>query len=1006
GHADTGGAAVGGTPGPLQTHSGGLSAAEVTRLAQNADQHVIVILRNQHPNLPARGATRNMRTSAIATDQQSVLNELSQVHAPRVRAYSLINAVAATVSSAEEARLRANPAVQSVVPDRMIQAPRQPSLTDGASAASSPPPFIPPCENTIETDPEALQLTNTAFDDASAPQAQSIVTGTGVTVAYIADGIDPNNPDFIRRDGSHVFTDYQDFSGDGPNAPTVAAEAFGDASSIAAQGKGIYSVNDYVNNNSPTKRTDADCPKIRVLGMAPGASIIGLKAFGQNNQSPTSNFVQAIQYAVDHGANVLNESFGSNPYPDTTNDPISLADAAATAAGVTVIASSGDAGTAGTIGSPATDPDVIAVGATTQFRLYSQIGYAGIQLGNGYVDNNISAFSSAGPAYSGRQTVDVVAPGEDGWALCTPNPAIYLACTDLNGNPSPISDFGGTSEAAPLTAGEAALIIQAYRQTHHGADPTPALVKRIIKSTATDLNIPAYEQGAGLINSLKAVQAAESYQDENSTGATAQGDALLVSPGTLAAEGLPNTAQRFTVQVTNSGSTTQTVTPRVKTLGTPEYQQSFTVNLDPTLANASVFTDLFGNKRAYVEQDFTVLPGMDRLDAAIAFDVTKQPYALVRLTLFDPQGRFTAFTSPQDPGFPNRESGYGHVDVRNPLPGTYRAFIYTADTPNGYSGPVNLDVSTSRFVPAGSVAPALGSSATLQPGQTGTFIVSTTTPAQPGDESAQLSISGTTTDAGAVPIILRSLVPTPQTPGPATTTFTGTLTGGNGRADSPGQALTYAFDVPAGLHDLDLGVALSDAGYNLQGTLVDPNGLPIDVQSTVTATDLISTSPTLGQPTGYTNTMQFFRRDPQAGRWHVILFINDNTSGRQTSLPFSATITYNGVRVAGPGAPNDTGITLPQGAPVSVPVTVTNTGNTTKDFFVDPRLALYAPLSLGGYAVDVPLTSVNFPQFFVPTESRNLTIAAEAVSPSVPISMDILDANGAPPFGNPKPAFQ
>jgi hypothetical protein len=106
------------------------------------------------------------------------------------------------------------------------------------------------------------------------------------------------------------------------------------------------------------------------------------------------------------------------------------------------------------------------------------------------------------------------------------------------------------------------------------------------------------------------------------------------------------------------------------------------------------------------------------------------------------------------------------------------------------------------------------------------------------------------------------LVPTSQTPAPATTTFTGTLTGGNGRADSPGQALTYAFDVPAGLHDLDLGVALSDTGYNLQGVLVDPNGVPIDVQSTVTATDRISTSPTFGQPTGYTNTMQFFRRDP------------------------------------------------------------------------------------------------------------------------------------------------
>ncbi len=123
-------------------------------------------------------------------------------------------------------------------------------------------------------------------------------------------------------------------------------------------------------------------------------------------------------------------------------------------------------------------------------------------------------------------------------------------------------------------------------------------------------------------------------------------------------------------------------------------------------------------------------------------------------------------------------------------------------------------------------------------------------------------------------------------------------------------------------------------------------------------------------------------------------------------MPFTVAIAYNGVRVAASSVPSDASVTLPTGAPVSVPVTVTNTGNTTKDFFVDPRLAHYTPLSLGGSTVDVPLTSVNFPPFFVPTESRNLTIAAEAVSPSVPISMDILDANGAPPFGNPKPAFQ
>src|SRR6202030_2689094 len=149
--------------------------------------------------------------------------------------------------------------------------------------------------NTLE--PEALQLTHAAFADPSIPQAQQVrdghgdlVTGKGVKVAFLADGLDPTIAGFIHTDGSPVFIDYQDFTGDPAGTPTAGGEAFGDASSIAAQDTPnnkplIFDISKFVNAAHPLP---SPC-NIRIRGMAPGASLVGLKVFSQINPTTASN---------------------------------------------------------------------------------------------------------------------------------------------------------------------------------------------------------------------------------------------------------------------------------------------------------------------------------------------------------------------------------------------------------------------------------------------------------------------------------------------------------------------------------------------------------------------------------------------------------------------------------------------------------------------------------------------------------------------------------------------
>jgi hypothetical protein len=934
-----------------------VAKSRVLRDAQT--NRVVVVLKTQHRGRLATAASVRARAGLQARERHALIARVSASGGAVTRRYTTLNAFAATVSARTRAALGSDPRVAAVIPDVMVTLPTRDTAPSGGGAAAPSPgnPSTPlsticpddPAKPLLE--PEALQTTHTAYMDPTIPQAQNLATGRGVKVAFFADGLDINNPDFIRADGSHVFIDYRDFTAEGPNAPSGAAEAFGDASSIAAQGRQVYDLSNFVN---PAHPLPPGC-NITVRGMAPGASLIGMKVFGAASSAYSSVIIQGMDWAVTHDhADIISESFGGYPIPDTAQDMIRRFNDAAVAAGVTVSQGSGDSGATASPSAPSTDPLVLNAGANTNFRAYAQTVSYGFQFSNGtYLSDNISSIGGGGFGQD-AQTVDLVAPGEADWALCTPNPALYEECTDFKGNPgqgapASLQQFGGTSQSTPLTAGAAALVIEAYRGTHHGHTPAPALVKRILTSTANDLGFPAREQGAGEVDSLKAVQAAMSVD-----GGTPTGHSLLLDPAKVTIVGRAGTSGDETVQVTNTGAATQTVSAHGRALTTQVSDERRDVTID---AASRTFIDQFGSPRPFASTTFTVPAGVDRL---LESDAWPGPNARVGVTLIDPNGSYAAYTRPQGNG------NHGQVDVRNPVAGTWTAIVFVRD--GTFSGPVHLSFATQRFGPVDNVTP---STLTLRPGESGRLHLHVNLSPNPGDSDHDLVIAKSSGDQTVVPVILRSLVPVDG----HGASFSGVLTGGNGRP-GPAEEQTFAFDVPRGRPSLSTAFTFDDAvGTEVMGFLVDPDGNLLGSQSTGYA-----------GPNGLvlTHGLRAVTVDPKPGRWKFIMTELSPVGGNTLSAAFHGRVSFDPPAISVKGVPS--GDKLAAGTPVTATLTVRNDGPGTEDVFADPRLndESLLPVLPISQAANIPLPipgDLPAPTFVVPTQTDTVLGGADASAP-------------------------
>ena len=307
--------------------------------------------------------------------------------------------------------------------------------------------------------PSQWHLKQNNHVDINATQAWDRTRGNpGIRVAIVDSGVKPDHPEFAGRLFVNRAESANGLDDDGNGlVDDINGWDFvdSDGNPDDAHGHGTWVTSVFGANAGDG---------FGVVGVDHFAEILPLKILNAENEGMLSDLIEAIDYAVAQGADIINLSLVDFPRSEMLGDALDRADSQ----GSIIVACAGNSGPdSADLQYPSAHPAVITVGATQ-------------------ANDEIAHFSSTG------QSVDLVAPGQ----------SILAADHQEPFEPDVASSVSGCSLATPIVAGVVSLLL--------AEDPelTRDEIMEILAISAVDLGEPGWDKtyGWGRIDAAAALR--------------------------------------------------------------------------------------------------------------------------------------------------------------------------------------------------------------------------------------------------------------------------------------------------------------------------------------------------------------------------------------------------------------------------------------------------------------------------------------------------------------------